>query len=74
VDLIVNYDQLTYAGNLNNLMDVSAHPSYYFIHGDICERNLVDNVMARYRLDGIVDFAAESHVDRSIADSNLFVY
>lgn len=69
---VVNFDGLTYAGNLANLTDVSSHPNYRFVKGDITERDQVRAAMA----DGVTDvinFAAESHVDRSIQDSGPFV-
>ena len=64
--LIVNLDKLTYAGNLENLATVADHPGYRFVHGDICDERLVKNVVEEERPDAIVNFAAESHVDRSI--------
>jgi dTDP-glucose 4,6-dehydratase len=63
---IVNLDKLTYAGNLENLASVSNHSHYRFVHGDICDRKLVNDLVAGGRPDVIVNFAAESHVDRSI--------
>jgi len=69
---IVNFDALTYAGNLANLADIADHPNYRFVKGDICDR---EAVRAAFQL-GITDvihFAAESHVDRSIQDSGPFV-
>ena len=63
---IVNLDKLTYAGNLENLAEVAEDPCYRFVHGDICDRELVDALIAETRPDAIVNFAAESHVDRSI--------
>jgi dTDP-glucose 4,6-dehydratase len=64
--LIVNLDKLTYAGNLENLAEVAQNPGYRFVHGDICDETLVKNVIEEERPDVIVNFAAESHVDRSI--------
>src|SRR6266436_3756126 len=63
---IVNLDKLTYAGNLANLEPVAANPRYRFVHGDICDRELVNALLAEEKPDAIVHFAAESHVDRSI--------
>jgi len=63
---IVNLDKLTYAGNLENLVSVADNPGYRFVHGDICDAQLVDTVVQEERPDVIVNFAAESHVDRSI--------
>src|SRR5580700_1452462 len=63
---IVNLDKLTYAGNLENLAEIAGNPRYRFVHGDICDARLVDTVVQEERPDVIVNFAAESHVDRSI--------
>jgi len=70
-DSIVNIDKLTYAGNPDNLRDMENHPGYTFVRGDICDRRLVDQIMKQ--ADAVVHFAAESHVDRSIGDSSVFV-
>lgn len=64
-------DKLTYAGNLANLAPVSSHPGYTFIHGDICDAKLVNDVAQGH--DVIINFAAETHVDRSIAAADGFV-
>jgi dTDP-glucose 4,6-dehydratase len=70
---IVNLDKLTYAGNLENLESIAAHPGYRFVHADICDAPLVDSLLAEEIPDAIVHFAAESHVDRSIlAPSPVF--
>jgi dTDP-glucose 4,6-dehydratase len=61
---IVNFDKLTYAGNLKNLEDVATHPDYMFVKGDICDAAVVESAM--HGCDAVVHFAAESHVDRSI--------
>jgi dTDP-glucose 4,6-dehydratase len=63
---VVNLDKLTYAGNLENLTSVSSDPRYSFVHGDICDRELVRGLMRDEKPDVVVHFAAESHVDRSI--------
>ena len=63
---LVNLDKLTYAGNLENLTSVADDPRYRFVHGDICNAKLVGETVAEMRPDVIVNFAAESHVDRSI--------
>jgi dTDP-glucose 4,6-dehydratase len=63
---VVNLDKLTYAGNLENLAPVSDDPRYQFVHGDICDKTLVGDLVAETRADVLVNFAAESHVDRSI--------
>lgn len=72
-DTIVNYDLLTYAGNLENLKDVEDHPNYHFIRGNICNRELLEYVIDQFDIDTVVNFAAESHVDRSITEPDLFV-
>ncbi len=64
--LVVNYDKLTYAGNLENLAPVADDKRYRFVHGDICDAALVNQTVAETEPDVIVNFAAESHVDRSI--------
>lgn len=68
---ITNLDLQTYAGNLDNLMDIEKSTNYKFIRGDICDRNIVEKVMQN--VDVVVHFAAESHVDRSIDDASAFV-
>jgi dTDP-glucose 4,6-dehydratase len=68
---IVNLDKLTYAGNLENLKEVENKPGYSFIHGDICDKKTVGKAMDG--CDAVVHFAAESHVDRSIAGPAVFV-
>ena len=68
---VVNLDALTYAGNLKNLKEVENDPRYKFVKGDICDAKLVDELVRN--VDIIVHFAAESHVDRSILDSEAFI-
>ncbi|MFP4514646.1 MAG: dTDP-glucose 4,6-dehydratase [Parcubacteria group bacterium] len=70
-DEIVNLDKLTYAGNLDNLKDVENNDNYRFVQGDICDRDLVKTLMKD--IDVVVHLAAESHVDRSIEDSEDFI-
>jgi dTDP-glucose 4,6-dehydratase len=70
---IVNYDLLTYAGNLENLKDIEGHENYTFVKGDINNRELVDFLIKKYNINVLVNFAAESHVDRSITDPSIFV-
>jgi dTDP-glucose 4,6-dehydratase len=70
---VVNLDKLTYAGNLENLAAVQNDPRYEFVRGDIADRELIDSLLARRSFDGVVNFAAESHVDRSLLDSGPFV-
>ncbi|HEY2787011.1 MAG TPA: dTDP-glucose 4,6-dehydratase [Fimbriiglobus sp.] len=69
---VVNFDALTYAGNLANLADVRVHPRYAFVKGDVTDRAAVREAMGRGVTD-VIHFAAESHVDRSIQDSGPFV-
>lgn len=71
--LIVDLDKLTYAGNLENLKDVESDKRHVFIKGDICDRKTVSDLFMRYDPDCVINFAAESHVDRSIADPQIFV-
>jgi dTDP-glucose 4,6-dehydratase len=68
---LVNLDKLTYAGNLDNLSGLQTHSAYQFIRGDICDAGCVRDILAQ-RLDAVVHFAAESHVDRSLADAREF--
>lgn len=70
---IINYDKLTYAGNIKNLEDVQNNQRYTFVRGDVCDEMLVTEILQKYQIDGIVHFAAESHVDRSIYSSAEFV-
>ncbi|HMQ52731.1 MAG TPA: dTDP-glucose 4,6-dehydratase [Anaerolineae bacterium] len=70
---LVVYDKLTYAGNLDNLLPVAKHPGYRFHQGDICDAAEVDLVMQRYNIDTIVNFAAETHVDRSLMEPGGFI-
>ena len=70
---IINLDALTYAGSLDNLQDLPDAQRHIFIHGDICDRALVDSLLRKYNIDTIVHFAAESHVDRSITGPAAFV-
>lgn len=70
---VINLDKLTYAGNLENLKDVEGNPNYKFIQADICDKEAVENIFARYDIDYVVNFAAESHVDRSIKEPEVFV-
>jgi len=69
---IVNLDKLTYAGNLNNLKDVEKHPNYSFVKGDIVNDELVSYLFQKYEITHVINFAAESHVDRSILGSEVF--
>jgi dTDP-glucose 4,6-dehydratase len=70
---ILNLDKLTYAGNLENLKEVEENQNYVFIHGDICDKGNVESIFQNNDIDFIVNFAAESHVDNSILDPELFI-
>lgn len=70
---VVNLDKLTYAGNLENLEQAEGNSSYVFEHGDICDREFVVALFRKYAFDGVINFAAESHVDRSIMGASEFV-
>ncbi|MCL4417820.1 MAG: dTDP-glucose 4,6-dehydratase [Actinobacteria bacterium] len=70
---IINLDKLTYAGNLENLKDIEDVENYRFIKGDICDRSLVEDIFSGNKIDAVVNFAAESHVDRSIMDPGIFI-
>jgi dTDP-glucose 4,6-dehydratase len=72
-DRVVNLDALTYAGNPENLADIEAAPGYRFVHGDITDRVCVARVFADEAIDTVVNFAAESHVDRSILGPEAFI-
>lgn len=70
---VLNFDKLTYAGNLKNIEEVSGSERYQFVKGDICDRELFRQVLARYKPDKIMHLAAESHVDRSISGPSEFI-
>lgn len=70
---IINLDKLTYAGNLENLKSLENNKNHVFIQGDICDQELVDGLFKKFDIDYVVNFAAESHVDRSIKDPEIFV-
>jgi dTDP-glucose 4,6-dehydratase len=71
---VLNLDQLTYAGNLENLKDIENAPNYLFIRGDITRPAFLEKLFQEYRIDGVIHLAAESHVDRSIADPMAFIH
>lgn len=73
IELLVNLDLLTYAGNLENLLPVQDDKRYSFVHGDIRDRGLVGELFEKYGFDTVVHFAAESHVDRSIVEPEIFL-
>ena len=70
---VVNLDKLTYAGNLGNLVGYEDHPRHRFVRGDICDAELVERLLDEEGCDAIVNFAAESHVDRSLVDPGAFI-
>ena len=70
---LINLDKLTYAGNLENLKGVENDPRHIFVQGNICDKKLVASLISKYDPDYIINFAAESHVDRSIANPEIFV-
>ena len=70
---LINLDLLTYAGNLENLKECEANPRYKFIKGDICTRELVEFIFTEYDIQGVIHFAAESHVDNSIKNPGVFI-
>jgi dTDP-glucose 4,6-dehydratase len=73
-DLVVNVDALTYAGNLENLKDVEGDPNHVFVRADICDGAAMLDLMRRHRIEAVVNFAAESHVDRSIMSAAPFLH
>jgi len=72
-NIILNYDKLTYAGNLNNLVSIQNHKNYSFVNGDIKNKQTVNKVILSFKPDAIINFAAESHVDRSIDGPQDFI-
>ena len=68
---VINLDALTYAGNIENLDDVKDNKNYTFVHGNICDKKLVRDLISE--VDCVVNFAAESHVDRSITGPEIFI-
>src|SRR2546427_8595157 len=70
---LIAYDKLTYAGNLANLQDLLDNPRLVFIKGDICDDELVRSIWDEHKIDQVVNFAAETHVDRSIMGSGPFI-
>ncbi len=70
---VVNLDKLTYAGNLENLAEFLEHENHKFIKGDICDGALVESIIDEHKIDAIINFAAESHVDRSITEPKVFI-
>jgi dTDP-glucose 4,6-dehydratase len=69
---VVNLDALRYSGNLANLVALTGHQQYVFVHGDICDQQIVSSVLRAHQIEGIINCAAETHVDRSILDTGSF--
>lgn len=70
---LINIDKLTYAGNLKNLSEVKNSNNYHFIQGDICDKTLIENIFQTFDIQGVIHFAAESHVDNSISNPDDFI-
>ncbi|WP_055447273.1 dTDP-glucose 4,6-dehydratase [Lacinutrix mariniflava] len=70
---VVNLDKLTYAGDVTNLKEIEANTNYTFVEGDICDRLLIEELFNKYKFQGVIHFAAESHVDNSIKNPGAFV-
>ena len=70
---VINLDKLTYAGNLDNLKECNNMPNYRFIQGDICDAALIDKLFSENNIQGVIHFAAESHVDNSITGPRAFI-
>ena len=70
---VLNIDKLTYAGSANNLDDLTMNPHYKLLRGDICDINLLEKAFAEFQPDQVYHLAAESHVDRSIEDPEIFI-
>lgn len=70
---VINLDALTYAGNIENLDDVKDNPNYRFVHGNICDKKLAKELIIDEGVDAVINFAAESHVDRSITGPEIFI-
>lgn len=72
-EVVINLDKLTYAGNLQNLASLEGNPRHIFIHGDIADETLVTALLTKHQPRAVVNFAAESHVDRSISGPGAFI-
>jgi dTDP-glucose 4,6-dehydratase len=71
---VVNLDKITYAADLQNLAEIENNPNYHFIKGDIADQSLVEELLNKFNIDIVVNFAAESHVDNSISNPNSFIH
>lgn len=72
--LVVNLDKMTYAANPENLSEIEKSPNYHFVKGDIVDQNLVSEILQKFDVDVLVNFAAESHVDNSISNPDSFIH
>ena len=70
---VINLDKLTYAGNLDNLKEIENHEQYVFVQGDICDQALLKDLWNQHQIEGVIHFAAESHVDNSIDGPETFI-
>ncbi len=70
---VVNLDKITYSGNLDNLKEIELNPNYHFVQGDICSQSIVSEILQKFDIDWVVNFAAESHVDNSISGPEIFI-
>ncbi len=70
---VINLDKLTYAGDLSNLKGLENNKQHQFVHGDICDEKLVNDIFIKFEIDAVIHFAAESHVDNSISSPNSFI-
>lgn len=70
---VINLDKLTYAADKSQLSEVENHPNYTFVQGDICDRQFVNDLFKKYQIDGVMHLAAESHVDNSISNPDVFI-
>lgn len=71
--IVINLDLLTYAGNLANLKNIENNPNYIFVKGDLCDRNFIFNLFEKEKFDIVINFAAESHVDKSVENPSIFI-
>ncbi|HOA34408.1 MAG TPA: GDP-mannose 4,6-dehydratase, partial [Clostridiales bacterium] len=71
-DMVLCLDNLTYAGNLKNLAEAERHENFRFVKGDICDKDFTDNVFSEFKPDVVINFAAQTHVDRSITSPEIF--
>ena len=70
---VVNLDKNTYAADLNNVKEIENNERYLYVEGDICDRALIEELFEKHNFDGVIHFAAESHVDNSISNPDAFI-